>query len=73
MRKSTEKRENLEQQEFDPNDPMTWPKVKLPETVAERFFIRRMGTYLLKSIIKEPVYDHSIHFLHLRNSEHAQH
>ena len=59
--------------EIDPQDPSTWPKVELPETVANKLFIRIMGTYLLESIIKEPVYDHSIHFLHLRNSEHTQH
>lgn len=63
----------MKKQEIDPQDPSTWPKVKLPETVSEKYFIQCMGTYLLKSIIKEPVYDHSIHFLHLRNSEHAQH
>lgn len=73
MRESAEKRENLATQEIDPQDPSTWPKLDFPETAAEKYFIQCMGTYLLKSIIKEPVYDHSIHFLHLRDSEHTQH
>ena len=71
--KKQEKQEKQEKREIDPSDPSTWPKLDFPETATRKFYIQAMGTYLLKSIIKEPVYDHSIHFLYLRNSEHTQH